>query len=68
MTELEKARHAKRWTQDELSAKSGVSRPRIGQIEKGSEPGVIIGQKLAAALGMSVGDLWPLPKKRRTGG
>ena len=65
MTELEKARRAKGWTQDELSARSGVSRPRIGQIEKGSEPGVTIAHMLSDALKVPTRRLWPIPASKR---
>ena len=51
-------RAKKGMTQQELADKVGVSRPMIGQIERGSKiPSVVLGRDIAVALGVSVEDL-----------
>ena len=51
-------RLAQNITQQELADKVGVSRPMIGQIERGSRvPSVVLGRDIAKALGVSVEDL-----------
>ena len=56
--ELKHRRESKRWTQGQLSLKSGVSRISISRYESGQrEPTLTIAAKLAAALNCSVDDL-----------
>ena len=56
--ELKHRRESKRWTQEQLSLKSGVSRISITRYESGQrEPTLTIAAKLAAALDCSVDDL-----------
>lgn len=56
--ELKHRRESKRWTQEQLSLKSGVSRISIARYESGQrEPTLTIAAKLAAALDCSVDDL-----------
>lgn len=59
---LKIAREAKKMTQEELAAKSGVSRATISAIENGGEhmPGLNTLFKLANALSTTVDDVFDL--------
>lgn len=57
---LREAREDARLTQEELAAKSGVSRATIVALESGKEKNVLVGTlfKLAMALGKQVGEIF----------
>lgn len=62
---LMRTRSEKGWTQETLSAHSGVSRPMIGRIEtQTTKPDVRTLQKLALALETSVEKLLTEPRRR----
>lgn len=42
------------WSQSELAAQAGVSRPTVSRIELGDEPSMRTARKLAAALGLAI--------------
>jgi len=51
-------RKKKGWSQKELSDKAGVSQTYISELEAGKKrPTVVIAQKLAAALGITLSEL-----------
>jgi len=55
---LENFRKVKGWSQKKLSDQSGVSQTYISELEAGKkQPTVLIAQKLAAALGVSLSEL-----------
>ena len=55
---LAEIRKAKGWSQQELADKSGVSQTYISELEANKkQPTVPIAQKLALALGVSIGEL-----------
>ena len=64
---IKQRREAKRWTQAELSEKSGiVSQAMISRIEKGEDNAKIDTLRgIAAALGCSVVDLLTVEDKKR---
>lgn len=56
-------RKAKRWSQKQLSTRSGVSQTYISELEADKkQPTIPVAQKLALALGISLAELL---KKRR---
>ncbi|SEJ34009.1 Helix-turn-helix [Propionispira arboris] len=58
MENLAEIRKAKGWSQQELADKSGVSQTYISELEANKkQPTVPIAQKLALALGVSIGEL-----------
>ena len=56
---LEHARRARNWDQGQLSKRSGVHRSTISRAESGLIPSWSARAKLAAALQVTVDDLWP---------
>lgn len=57
---LRKLRLEKGWTQEELADKAGMHFTYIGQIERGiRNPSLVNLEKLAKALGISSGKLFP---------
>ncbi len=64
---LQRLRHQKDWSQEELNFKSGVHRTYISGIERGvRNPTLTNLDKLAKALGVSLGLLVDPPTRRRT--
>ncbi|AIF53685.1 helix-turn-helix domain-containing protein [Pelosinus sp. UFO1] len=58
MKNLVNFRKAKGWSQKELSDKAGVSQTFISELEAGKkQPTVLIAQKLATALGITLSEL-----------
>lgn len=58
MENLAEIRKEKGWSQQELADKSGVSQTYISELEANKkQPTVPIAQKLALALGVSIGEL-----------
>lgn len=58
MKNLAEIRKVKGWSQQELADKSGVSQTYISELEANKkQPTVPIAQKLALALGVSIGEL-----------
>lgn len=57
---IKNARLSRNMTQEELAEKSGVSRATISGLENGSAKDTTIGtlKKLAAALGVTVGEIF----------
>ncbi len=66
-TQLRKLRNARDWTQKELARRSGVSHGYIARLEIAmQEPSLKVLEKLAAAFGITVGELLgERPMKRR---
>lgn len=63
MKNLAVFRKAKRWSQKQLSIRSGVSQTYISELEADKkQPTIPVAQKLARALGISLAELL---KKRR---
>lgn len=59
---VKELRHKKGWTLEQLASLSGVSRSMLSQIERGAaNPTLVVGWRIAAAFGMSLGDLVDLP-------
>lgn len=59
---VKELRHKKAWTLEQLASLSGVSRSMLSQIERGAaNPTLVVGWRIAAAFGMSLGDLVELP-------
>jgi transcriptional regulator with XRE-family HTH domain len=55
---LKQLRNAKGWTQEELAARTGISRVHIARLETARmEPGLLVLEKLAKAFKVKVGDL-----------
>jgi transcriptional regulator with XRE-family HTH domain len=48
------ARLERGWSQSELAAEAGVSRPTVSRVELGDEPSMRTVRKLTAALGLTV--------------
>ncbi|GMB01664.1 helix-turn-helix transcriptional regulator [Pelosinus sp. IPA-1] len=58
MKNLANFRKEKGWSQKELSDKAGVSQTYISELEAGKkQPTVLIAQKLATALGITLSEL-----------
>ncbi len=58
-------RKRRRWTLEQLSSLSGVSRSMLSQIERGvANPTLAVAFRIATAFGMSLGDLVDLPAPR----
>lgn len=58
--EIRRLRKEKDWTQTELAVYAGSSQPTINQIESGTRnPSTRTLEKIAGALGVEVGDLFP---------
>ena len=58
-TQLASLRRERRWSQNQLAARSGVSRPEISAIETGRLlPSVAVALRIAAVLGTSVEDVF----------
>jgi transcriptional regulator with XRE-family HTH domain len=64
---LQRARRAKEWSQEDLAFESGIHRTYISGLERGvRNPTITIIAKLATTLGMSLGELLdPPPRKPR---
>jgi transcriptional regulator with XRE-family HTH domain len=59
---VKELRRKKNWTLEQLASLSGVSRSMLSQIERGAaNPTLVVGWRIAAAFGMSLGDLVDLP-------
>ena len=57
-TRLRRLRERRNWGQDDLSAASGISREYISRLENGrQDPGLLVLESLAGALGMTVAQL-----------
>lgn len=62
---VKELRHRKGWTLEQLATLSGVSRSMLSQIERGAaNPTLVVGWRIAAAFGMSLGELVELPTQR----
>ena len=56
---LKKLREQKGWSQEEFAAKCGVHRTYMGSVERGERNVAVLNlRKIAAALGVKVGDLF----------
>lgn len=64
VTRLEVARRALNWTQEELADRAGVSAQVIGRAERGHLPTLTVAQRLSAALGRTVDDIFTPPDAR----
>lgn len=52
--QIREARNARGWSQDELAARAGVSRPSVARIERGDDVSTATLVKVARALGLTV--------------
>ncbi|HXU23041.1 MAG TPA: helix-turn-helix transcriptional regulator [Tepidiformaceae bacterium] len=50
-------REAKRWTQEKLAEKCGVTRQHINGVENGHTPSMTLAAKLAKALGATLKEI-----------
>jgi DNA-binding XRE family transcriptional regulator len=60
--QLRSLRVERGWTLDELAKRALVPRSTIAQIERGLGPSLNNGVRIAAALGVTVYDVWSIPK------
>ena len=62
---LQRARRAKEWSQEDLAFESGIHRTYISGLERGvRNPTIMIIAKLAATLGTSSGELLDTPPRK----
>jgi len=51
---IQRARLGQSWSQTELAAKAGVSRPTVARVEAGDDVSTATLEKVAAALGLAI--------------